>query len=38
MKSLLSVNNLSIAFSGNAPVVEDVSFSVDEGETLALVG
>ncbi len=38
MTSLLSVNNLSIAFSGNAPVVEDVSFTVEEGETLALVG
>ena len=39
--ALLSVNNLSIAFAADADfkcVVEDVSFSVDRGKTLALVG
>jgi len=35
---LLSVENLSVAFGDAAPVVEDVSFSLRRGETLALVG
>ncbi|WP_426955862.1 ABC transporter ATP-binding protein [Muricoccus radiodurans] len=34
---LLEVQNLSVAFRGQT-VVRDVSFSLDEGETLALVG
>lgn len=37
--SLLQVNNLSVAFGrGGSPVVDDVSFHLEEGETLALVG
>src|SRR5450432_579735 len=35
--SLVEVNNLSVAF-GARRVVDDVSFSLDRGETLALVG
>jgi len=35
--SLLEVRNLSVRF-GAAPAVDRVSFSVAEGETLALVG
>ena len=38
MNSLLSVEGLTIGFGSDAPVVEDVSFSVERGETLALVG
>ncbi len=34
---LLAVENLSVAFNGNA-VVEDLSFSVTAGRTLAIVG
>lgn len=39
--ALLSVNNLSISFhtrNGVTQAVDDVSFSVDAGETLAIVG
>lgn len=36
--ALLTVENLSIGFGGDAPVVEDVSFTVEAGKTLALVG
>ena len=36
--ALLTVKNLSIGFGGDAPVVEDVSFTVEAGKTLALVG
>ena len=35
--TLLSVENLRIAF-GNTPVVHDVSFAIEPGQTLALVG
>jgi len=35
---LLDVTSLSIGFGHAAPVVQDVSFSVEQGETLALVG
>ena len=35
--SLLSVDRLSVAFAGR-PVVVEVSFALDRGETLALVG
>ncbi|MEP3440860.1 MAG: ABC transporter ATP-binding protein [Sulfitobacter sp.] len=35
---LLDVTSLTIGFAKAPPVVEDVSFSVDCGETLALVG
>src|ERR1700722_18742056 len=35
--SLLEVNNLSVAF-GAKQVVDNVSFTLDRGETLALVG
>jgi len=38
MKSLLSVENLSVGFGRSDSVVQDVSFEVREGETLALVG
>ncbi|MBO6899366.1 MAG: ABC transporter ATP-binding protein, partial [Shimia sp.] len=38
MTALLTVENLSIGFGGDAPVVEDVSFAVEAGKTLALVG
>ncbi len=38
MTALLEVEGLSIGFGGAAPVVDDVSFSVQKGETLALVG
>ncbi len=34
---LLSVENLSVAFNGT-PVVQDVSFAVNPGETVAIVG
>jgi peptide/nickel transport system ATP-binding protein len=36
--ALLTVENLSIGFGDGAPVVDDVSFSVEAGKTLALVG
>jgi peptide/nickel transport system ATP-binding protein len=35
---LLDVKSLTIGFGASAPVVEDVSFCVEPGETLALVG
>ncbi|MDX1633111.1 MAG: ABC transporter ATP-binding protein [Marinobacter sp.] len=38
MSKLLSIDNLTIAFGANEPVVRDVSLSLDKGETLALVG
>lgn len=38
MPPLLDVKNLTISFKSDAPVVDDVSFSVNAGETLALVG
>ena len=38
MTALLKVEGLTIGFGKAAPVVEDVSFAVDPGETLALVG
>ncbi|WP_166268298.1 ABC transporter ATP-binding protein [Marinobacter caseinilyticus] len=38
MNELLSISELSIAFDSGAPVVNDLSFSLGHGETLALVG
>ncbi|WP_435230382.1 dipeptide ABC transporter ATP-binding protein [Pseudopelagicola sp. nBUS_20] len=38
MTALLTVENLTIGFDDAAPVVDDVSFSLLPGETLALVG
>lgn len=38
MSALFAVNNLSISFAGSTPVVNDVSFALQAGETLALVG
>ncbi len=38
MQSLLSVKDLSIGFGKNEPTVDQVSFTVNAGETLALVG
>ncbi len=38
MKPLMQVDNLSIGFGDSAPVIDNVSFSVNAGETLALVG
>lgn len=38
MSALLSVNELSISFGKAPPVVQNVSFAVDRGQTLALVG
>ena len=41
MSTILEVNHLTTSFpgaSGAIPVVDDVSFSIDEGEVLALVG
>ncbi|WP_457650475.1 ABC transporter ATP-binding protein [Profundibacter sp.] len=38
MTALLQVKNLTISFKSDPPVVDDVSFSVNAGETLALVG
>lgn len=38
MNALLEVKNLTISFKSDAPVVDDVSFTVNAGETLALVG
>lgn len=37
--SLLEINNLSIGYADNArPVVRDLSFSIDAGESLGIVG
>ena len=38
MSALLRVNDLSIGFRAAEPVVQNVSFEVNAGETLALVG
>lgn len=38
MKQVLNVNNLTIAFGNNSPAVDNVSFIVHAGETVALVG
>ncbi|MDY6814281.1 MAG: ABC transporter ATP-binding protein [Pseudomonadota bacterium] len=38
MSDLLQISNLSISFDQAPPVVESLSFSVREGETVALVG
>ncbi len=38
MSALLSVRNLSIGFGKGPSVVQDVSFDVEPGQTLALVG
>ncbi|MGR3615524.1 MAG: ABC transporter ATP-binding protein [Paracoccaceae bacterium] len=38
MAPVLSVRDLSIGFGGGSPVVQDVNFDVQPGETLALVG
>ncbi|WP_114963224.1 ABC transporter ATP-binding protein [Tritonibacter mobilis] len=38
MRPLLSVEDLSIGFGRDAPVVQNVNFAVNPGETLALVG
>ncbi len=38
MSTLLSIDNLTIAFGANQPVVRDVSLTLAKGETLALVG
>ncbi|MBI2514621.1 metal ABC transporter ATP-binding protein [Candidatus Wolfebacteria bacterium] len=37
MKTLLSVKNLNVSF-GNQKILEDVSFEVEKGESLAIVG
>ena len=40
MSALLDVQHLSVSFDGSrtAPVVDDVSFTIQSGETLGLVG
>lgn len=38
MTALLSVQDISIGFGTGDPVVKDVSFDVEAGQTLALVG
>ncbi|MCP5071839.1 MAG: ABC transporter ATP-binding protein [Rhodobacteraceae bacterium] len=35
---LLQVRDLSIGFGNNAPIINDINFDVDSGETIALVG
>ncbi len=37
-RSLLSVNNLDVSYGGGIQVLWSVSFSIDEGEVLALIG
>ena len=37
-RCLLSINNLSVAFSNEAKVINNISFHINEKETLALVG
>ena len=37
-KCLLSINNLSVSFSNEAKVIKNISFHINEKETLALVG
>ena len=38
MTPLLSVEDLSISFGEGDPVIRDIGFEVQQGETLALVG
>jgi ABC-type dipeptide/oligopeptide/nickel transport system ATPase component len=38
MSSLLTVNNLSVEFQGGNKAVDDISFSVAQGEAVAVVG
>jgi microcin C transport system ATP-binding protein len=38
MTAVLRVKNLTIAFGKNAPAVDNISFSVNAGETVAIVG
>lgn len=38
MTEVLNIKNLSIAFGDAPPVVDGVSFTVNAGETVALVG
>lgn len=35
---LLEVKNLGIAYGDKPPIVQDVTFNLDEGEILAIVG
>ncbi|MEA4875697.1 ABC transporter ATP-binding protein [Anaerorhabdus sp.] len=37
-KSLLEIRNLNFSYDGNRPILKDVSFTINEGEMLAIVG
>jgi len=38
MESFLSCNNVSFSYANNGNILKDINFSMQKGETLAIVG